>query len=240
MPGEFSAVVTGARSGIGRAIATAIARTGGSVCLVGRDQARLDSAAEDARTTARSVLIHAADLSDDSNIYALSQRLEQEFAGLDAVVHCAGAYAAGSLEKTSVQQLDIMYRMNVRLPYALTQALLPLLKIRHGQIVFINSSQGLHAGANAGLFAASQHALKAMADSLRAEINDQGIRVLSVYPGRTATPRMKAIYEKEGKPYHPDLLLQPEDVAEIVLDTLRLPRTAEITNLEIRPLIKSY
>jgi short-subunit dehydrogenase len=237
---ELNAVIIGASSGIGRAIAIAIAGLGSSVCLVGRDSARLESVAQAARATACSVLVHAADLTIDSNINCLSQRLTQEFAAVDALVHCAGAYTTGSIEKTPVQQLDVLYRTNVRLPYALTQALLPLLKIRQGQIVFINSSQGLQARANTGLFASTQHALKAMADSLRQEINAEGIRVLSVYPGRTATPRMKALYENEGRLYRPELLLQPEDVAQVIMHALQLPRTAEITNLEVRPLVKSY
>ena len=90
----------------------------------------------------------------------------------------------------------------------MTQALLPLLKVRR-QIVFINSSQGLAARANTGPYAAAQHALKALADSLRQEVNADGIRVLSVYPGRTATARMKSsLYEIEGRKYQPELLME--------------------------------
>ena len=106
--------------------------------------------------------------------------------------------------------------------------------------MFVNSSQGLHAKGNTGLFAATQHALKAIADSLREEVNADGIRVLSIFPGRTATPRMKALYQAEGRPYQPELLLQAEDIAQIVLDALLLPRTAEITDIQVRPQIKSY
>ena len=139
-----------------------------------------------------------------------------------------------------MQQLDALYQINVRATFLLTQVLLPLLKSRQGQIVFMNSSQGLQARVNTGLYAATQHALKAIGDSLRQEINAEGVRVLTIYPGRTATPRMQAIYQREGRPYRPELLLQPEDIANFVLHALQMPRTAEITNLEIRPLLKSY
>jgi NAD(P)-dependent dehydrogenase (short-subunit alcohol dehydrogenase family) len=121
-----------------------------------------------------------------------------------------------------------------------SQALLPLLKGRQGQIVFINSSQGLQARANTGAYALTKHALKALVDSSRQEINADGIRILSIYPGLTATPAIKLLCEIQGQSYRPDLLLQPEDVAQVVLNTLQLPRTAEVTNIEIRPLIKSY
>jgi NADP-dependent 3-hydroxy acid dehydrogenase YdfG len=67
-----------------------------------------------------------------------------------------------------------------------------------------------------------------------------GIRVLSVYPGRTATPRIAELFEKEARTYQPDLLMQPEDIAEMVTHSLRLPRTAEVTDIRIRPMQKSY
>jgi NADP-dependent 3-hydroxy acid dehydrogenase YdfG len=200
----------------------------------------LEAVAKIARATARTVLIHGADLNVDGAIEGLVQRLEREFTVLDILVHCAGTFSTGTIEKTPVQQLDTLYRTNLRQPFALTQALLPLLKSRQGQIVFINSSQGLQARGNTGLFAATQHALKALTDSLRQEVNADGIRVLSIFPGRTATPRMKELYEIEGWPYRPELLLQAEDIAQVVLNALLLPRTAEVTNVEIRPLIKSY
>src|SRR5262245_5677983 len=240
MTSKLKAVITGASSGIGRAIATAFAATGGSVCLVGRDLGRLQTVAKVASSTAREVLIHGADLNVDGAIEDLAQRLEREFSAVDVLIHCAGAFSTGTIGKTPVQQLDILYRTNLRLPFALTQALLPLLKSRQGQIVFINSSQGLQARGNTGPFAATQHALKAMTDSLRQEVNADGIRVLSIYPGRTATPRTKTLYEIEERAYQPQLLLQPEDIAQVALNALLMPRTAEVTNVEIRPLIKSY
>lgn len=237
---ELSAVITGASSGIGKAIAIAVAATTGSVCLVGRDMERLGATAEAARRTARAVLIFQADLNSDDEMYALTRYVEDAFDSFNTLIHCAGAHVAGRIEEISASQLDALYRINVRTPYALTRALLPALKSRQGQIIFVNSSQGLHAGANVGAYASTKHALKAIADSLRQEINAYGVRVLSIYPGRTATPTMKSFYEKNGLPYRPELLVQPDDIAHVVVDTLRLPRTAEVTNVEIRPTVKSY
>ena len=187
---EPNAVITGASSVIGGAIATAIASTGAAVCLVGRNAERLEAIAGKICATARSVLIIKSDLTEESAVEDLTHRLGQGFKPLDVLVHCAGAFTTGKIETTPVNQLDALYRANVRLPFVLTQALLPLLKLGPGQIVFINSSQGLSARATTGPYAATQHALKALADSLRQEVNADGVRVLSVYPGRTATARM--------------------------------------------------
>ncbi|MBO0733787.1 MAG: SDR family NAD(P)-dependent oxidoreductase [Methylocapsa sp.] len=240
MSRELNAIITGASSGIGKAIALAIASVGGSLCLIGRDKKRLEQVAQASRAAARRTLVFPADLSADHAVEDLARYVKQNFNSADTLVHCAGAHTVGSFEKISVDVLDRLYRLNLRMPYALTQALLPLLKSQKGQIVFVNSSQGLQARAKASAFASTQHALKAVADGLRQEINAEGIRVLSVFPGRTATPRTKALFENEGQAYRPELLLQPEDVAQIILNALQLPRTAEVTNIEVRPLAKSY
>jgi len=136
--------------------------------------------------------------------------------------------------------LDLQYSTNVRAPYLLTQRLLPLLITSRGQIVFINSSVGLAANRpNIGQYAATKHALKALAESLREEVNPKGVRVLSAYLGRTATPMQEALFRAEGNTYHPETLLQPEDVASMIVHALMLPSTAEVTDINIRPMRKS-
>ena len=207
---EQNAVISGASSDIGGAIATAIASTGASVCLVGRNAARLKAIANKLSATARTVMVYDADLTVDSAVKKLVRRLRHKFEAIDVLVHCAGAFTKGKIELTRVQELDDLFRTNVRLPFILTQSLLPLLRLRPGQIVFINSSQGLEARATTSLFASTQHALKAFADSLRQEVNAEGIRVLSVYPGRTATARMKALYKAEGRKYQPSCCFKPK------------------------------
>jgi NADP-dependent 3-hydroxy acid dehydrogenase YdfG len=234
------ALVTGASSGIGQAIALALAAQSATLCLVGRRVERLKAVAESLPATARRVECYRADLTQDYDIRALTARLERDFSALDLLIHSAGVYALGKIDAAPVEDFDSQYRTNVRAPYMITQALLPMLRARRGQIVFINSTAGARAPANVGQYAATKHALKAIADSLREEVNADGIRVLSVMLGRTATPMQEAIYEIEGKTYRPELLLQPEDVAAVVINALSLPRSAEVTEISMRPLIKSY
>ncbi len=227
-------LVTGAGSGIGRAIALRLAEAGANIEAVGRRRDALEETARRARMGR--IAVHAADLTVDATIAELAQKFGAH--GLDILVHSAGAYSRGPLEDATVEDLDLLYRTNVRAPYQLTQALLPALRATFGQIVFINSTVGLSARANVGQFAATQHALKAVADSLREEVNAAGVRVLSVYPGRTATERQARIYALEGRAYTPETLMQPEDVAATVVAALTLPRTAELTDLHVRPMRK--
>src|SRR4029078_9593314 len=102
-----------------------------------------------------------------------------------------------------------------RVTQILSQKLLPLLKQPRGQVVFINSTVALTARANVGYYSATQHAFKALADCLREEINNEGIRGFSVLLGRTATTLVETMHAIEGRPYCPELLMQPEDVARI-------------------------
>lgn len=233
------AVVTGASSGIGRSMATELARAGANVCAVGRNPAALAETVEAVQQFSQGTAFET-DLTSQKDLEPLIQRLEQ--AGkLDILIHCAGIMLPNQMECSRIEDLDSQYAVNVRAPYLLTQRLLPLLIAAHGQIVFINSSAGLAARrADLGQYSATKHALKAIADSLREELNPKGVRVLSVYLGRTATPMQKARFHQEGKPYRPELLMQAEDVATMVIHALCLPRTAEATDISMRPMCKSY
>jgi NADP-dependent 3-hydroxy acid dehydrogenase YdfG len=235
-----TAVVTGASSGIGKAIALSVASQGAEVCLVARRREVLEDVAKQIHALGSRGYACPADLTNDDDIRGLGERFQKDFGRVNILVLCGGAIFHGPLEKASLADFDLMYRSNVRGHYLMIQTMLPLLRKSKGQIVFINSSAGLRSAAATGQFSATQHAFRSIADSLRDEVNTDGIRVLSVYPGRTATPRIAKLFEKEGRAYQPDLLMQPEDVAEMVTHSLRLPRTAEVTDISIRPTQKSY
>jgi len=228
--------VTGASSGVGRAIALALAREGANLCVVGRNPEALAETATAAKQFS-SVVSFQLDLTDEGSIRSLSQHFDQ--AGrLDILVHSAGIFHQDLMAQACVDDLDRQYAINVRVPYMLSQRLLPLLTASRGQIVFINSSVGLSVKRpEVGQYAATKHALKAVADSLREEVNPKGIRVLSLYLGRTATPTQGAIFQREGRDYRPETLLQPIDIASVVINALSLPPTAEVTDISIRPMV---
>ena len=221
-------------------MALALAGEGAEVCLAARRREVLEAVAGEVRAAGGTAHVCPADLTEDGQLRKLAERVEAEFGGLDILVLCGGAMIHGTVEKASPADFDLQYRTNLRGHYGLIQATLPLVRKRQGQIVFINSSAGLRSPAGAGQYAAMQHALRSIADSLRDEVNADGIRVLSIYPGRTATPRMEKLFETEGRAYRPELLLQPEDIAAMAVAALTLPRTAEVTDISMRPMVKSY
>jgi short-subunit dehydrogenase len=230
-----TALVTGGSSGIGLAIAASLARVGVRLALVGRDAGRLRAAAASLPGDTPPFVL-PADLENVDSITAVSLAIGDRWGVLDVLVHSAGAVALGPVRSMPVAELDRQYRVNLRAPFVLTQALLPLLEASRGQIVFVNSSAGLDARAGVSAYAASKHALKALADSVRHEVHAAGVRVLSVYPGRTATPMQQAVRRMEGKAFLAESCLQPEDVAATILAALTLPATAEVKDISMRPL----
>jgi NADP-dependent 3-hydroxy acid dehydrogenase YdfG len=230
-----TALITGATSAIGKAIAAALAGRSATLGLIGRNPPALRLLRENFGGRA---FCYQADLAVDDDIQNLTRQIQNDFDRVDIVVHTAGVISTGRVENASVEDFDVQYRVNVRAPYLFTKTLLPLLKSSQGQVVFINSSLWLNARSGVAQYAACKYALKAIADSLRDELNDDGIRVLSVFPGRTAGPMQEALYASNGTPYEPQRLLQPDDIATAVIAALAMARTAEVTDINIRPLQK--
>lgn len=232
------AVVTGASRGIGEAVALALAASGARLCLVGRDEDALLRVAQAAQH-AGPHRCYRGDLADNADVERLAAALQRDHDAVDVLVHAAGILHRAPFEEALAAQFDVQYRINVRAPFVLTQRLLPQLKAAQGQVVFVNSSVGLSARANVGQYAATKHALKAVADGLREEVNAHGVRVLSLFGGRTATRMQAELHAMEGKAYEPEALIQPEDVAALALQVLSLPRSVEVTDISLRPMRKS-
>jgi len=233
---NLTAVVTGASSGIGRATAALLARSKARVALVARRQSMLEELAIECGSLAS---VYPCDMTDDAQLEKLVSRLQTDFDRIDILVHSSGIIKLGETETSPVADLDAQYAANVRGPYLLTQLLLPLLCAASGQIVFVNSSIARAANtAGRGTYAASHQAIHAIANALRDEVNEAGVRVTTIFPGTTATQRQVDLHQISGKRYDPDRMLQPEDVAEAVLFALTIGRTAEITDLHLRPMRK--
>jgi NAD(P)-dependent dehydrogenase (short-subunit alcohol dehydrogenase family) len=231
------ALVSGASSGIGRAIALALAAGGATVLAVGRDAQRLAEVVVEAQASHARIEAVPCDLTDDRAIHAFSADLASTTGALDVLVHAAGTIDFGTVAEAPIDQLDRLVSVNLRAPYVLTQAVLPLLRHSRGHIIFINSSAGLRPSGGLAAYGATKHALRGLADALRDEVNPLGIRVTSVYPGRTRTPLQASVYRWEGRDEPLTGLLEPSDIASMVVALVSLPQSAEVTDLHLRPAI---
>jgi short-subunit dehydrogenase len=234
IPASAHILITGASSGIGRAIAMTLAAPGRTLHLLGRDPQRLDQSARAVQERGAQTHIHSIDLSHPQDSDTRLRALGGQLRSLDVLVHSAGGVSLGPLATAPVDDLDWMLRLNVRAPYVLTQAMLPALTRAQGQVVFINSGAGLRAKAEWGQYAATKFALKALADSLREEVSSDGIRVMSAFPGRTASPMQARVRQLEGKTYRAEDYMQPEDLAQMVQRALQVDRRASVHEINIR------
>ncbi|MBC3982765.1 SDR family oxidoreductase [Streptomyces buecherae] len=223
-------LITGAGSGIGTVVAERLCARGDELWLLARDAGRAKQLAE--RYPGAKTLV--GDLAEPERLsWAFSHQQVPE--RLDSLLHIAGVVELGDVGDLTPKAWNQQLAANLVSPAELTRLLLPQLRLAKGHVVFVNSGAGLRANAQWSAYAASKHGLKALADALRWEESGNGIRVTTVYPGRTATPMQVKVHQQEGKEYDPERWMTPESVATTLLTALDLPRDAEITDLSVRP-----
>lgn len=219
-------LLTGAGSGIGAVLTRRLLERGDEVLVVARSAERAEELAADLPGAS----VQVADLASPESVEALSLP-----GSLDSVVHAAGVVDLGAVADLSVEAWATQLRVNLVAPAALTRAALPALRAARGTVVFVNSGAGLVAHPQWAAYAASKHGLRALADSVRGEEAEHGVRVTTVYPGRTATPMQEKVHAQEGKDYDPGAWIRPETVADAILSVLDLPEDATLTDVTIRP-----
>ncbi|QKW09340.1 SDR family oxidoreductase [Streptomyces sp. NA04227] len=223
-------VITGAGSGIGAAVARRLQARGDELVLLARDAGRAKELAatyEGARTL-------VGDLADPDKLsWAFSHQALPD--RVDSLLHIAGVVDLGPVGELTPKTWRHQLNVNLIAPAELTRHFLPQLRVTQGQVVFVNSGAGLNAHPNWSAYGASKHGLKALADALRGEERPHGVRVTTVYPGRTASPMQAKVHQQEGKEYDPDRWIDPESVATTILMALDLPRDAEVNDLTVRP-----
>lgn len=230
MVGMSTHVITGAGSGIGAAVTRRLLERGDEAVLIARDAGRAKELAE-LHPGARTLV---GDLSNPDRLsWAFAQQAMPE--RVDSLLHIAGVVELGNVGELTPKAWHLQLNANLVAPAELTRLFLPQLRVAQGHVLFVNSGAGLAAHAEWSAYAASKHGLKALADSLRQEEHAGGVRVTSVYPGRTAGPMQAKVHQQEGKEYDPSRWIDPESVATTILMAIDLPRDAEVNDLTVRP-----
>jgi NADP-dependent 3-hydroxy acid dehydrogenase YdfG len=222
MPERPNALVTGASRGVGAAIARALAPTH-DLLLGGRDTEALAGTVS-GLPGARPWPVE------------LTAVTEADVAGvdrLDVLVHSAGVVTLGRVGETPAEVWRRTMEVNVIAVAELTRLLLPALRAARGHVVLINSGAGQRTNPGWVSYAASKHALRALADGLRLE--EPELQVTTVYPGRIATDMQRGVRDREGGPYQPEKYLDPDSVARLVLTALTASPDAHITEITVRP-----
>lgn len=231
------ALVTGAGSGVGRAVALALASRGWSVALVGRREAPLQETIALAGTGRGTLRAFPCDIADEAAVQRMAQQVQGELGEVEALVNAAGTNAPRRLltelsNDTYRQILDV----NLNGAFYCVQAVLPGMRQRQrGTIVNIVSDAGLRASPKAGpAYVASKFGLAGLSQSINAEERQNGVRCCAIFPGDIDTP----LLEKRPAPPATEArqkMLQPDDIAACVLLAIELPPRAIVEELVVRP-----
>ncbi|PMC70657.1 SDR family oxidoreductase [Corynebacterium aurimucosum] len=216
-----TAVVTGATGGMGAEIIKDLARDH-RVYALGRRAGELPEA-----ENIVPVEIDLLSLLDGSPLPTELASLER----VDVLVHAAARADKRSVESARPEDWRAQMDLNVHVPAELTRLLLPALRAAEGLVVFINSGAGIHSYGDNVIYAATKHALYALADGLR--LGELGIRVSTVAPGPTDTPMLQGLQD-----YNPEHVIAPVEVAKAIRATVDAGPTTQLTEIRVRPRIE--
>lgn len=196
---ECVAVLTGAGSGIGRALANALAQSGCHLALADVNAAALAETAAQVRALGVRVSEHALDVADRSAVAALPDAVIAAHGQVDLLINNAGVALGGTFEQVSVENFDWLMRINFDAVVTMCRAFLPLLRQRpEARIVNLSSLFGLITPAGQTAYCASKFAVRGFSNALRLELNDSNVGVTVVHPGGVATAIATSARPAEG------------------------------------------
>ena len=232
-----TAVVTGAGSGVGQAIALALAKQDWKVALVGRREETLRETTGRAGKHSKNLLVCPCDIADVEAAAAMAKLVLEKFGAVDVLVNAAGTNVPRrGLEVLSLDDYHAMIDTNLHGSYYCVQAFLPPMRARrNGTIINIVSDAGKQASPKAGpAYVMSKFGLAGLTQSINAEERIHGIRACAIFPGDIDTP----LLEKRPVPPNAEArakMLGPEDVAACALLAISLPSRAVVEEILIRP-----
>ena len=236
------AIVTGAGSGIGEAVARCFAEEGAAVVTVGRTPAKLERAKAAAGPVGGRLHPYALDVSDREAAEAMVAFAAGVLPQIDILVNNAGTNVpARALDELSPEDFERMVAVNLNGPFYLMRAVLPLMRERRdGVLITISSTAGVRTAAIAGAgYSASKHGVRSLGLAAHLEEGGRGIRSCVICPGEVNTPIL------DNRPVVPDAarraaMLQPEDLAQAALLAATLHPRACIPEMVITPTIQKY
>jgi 3-oxoacyl-[acyl-carrier protein] reductase len=215
-----TALVTGAGKGIGRAVALALAAEGTNVILLARTTTDLEAVAAESEAFGVQALIVTADIADINSVNEAVAKALAQFKTIDILINNAGVGKFGKFLDLTPTEFEDIIKINLFGTYYATRAVLPrMIEAQGGDIINISSTAGLRGAAATSAYSASKFAVMGLTESLMQEVRKHNIRVTALTPSTVATDMAKDLNLTDG---NPDKVMQPEDVAELIIAQLKL------------------
>ena len=225
------AIITGASRGIGRIIALTLARNGARVSLAARTEAQLEAVQAEIKALGGQASSFPTDVSREADVMALMRNTVELFGRLDILVNNAAIGVFGPLAETSTEQWDQIMAINARGPFLTCREAIPYLKQQERSfIINISSVVGVKGYPDQAAYSASKHALMGMTKALAKEVQKDGIRVHAISPGGVDTQLIR----QARSDLDTSVLMQPEEIADIVLFLLTREGNAVIDEIHVR------
>jgi len=227
------AVITGASSGIGKAVAEKFLQNHFSIAICSRRSELLKSLNEElsAKYPEAKIIATTADLATREGVANFAAEVLDGFPRIGVLVNNAGVFQPGNIGDEPDNLLEELLAANLYSAYHLTRALLPAMKQQEkGHIFNMCSIASLKAYPNGGSYGITKYALKGFSDNLREELMPFNIKVSSICPGATYTPSW------EGSGVDPDRIMSANDVADVIWGAYRLSGSANMDTVVLRPL----
>ncbi|HHA6166647.1 TPA: SDR family oxidoreductase [Staphylococcus aureus] len=222
------AVVTGAGSGIGEAIATLLHEEGAKVVLAGRNKEKLQNVAN--QLSQDSVKVVPTDVTNKEEVDELIKIAQQTFGGLDIVINSAGQMLSSKITDYQVGEWDSMIDVNIKGTLYTVQAALPtMLEQSSGHLINIASISGFEVTKSSTIYSATKAAVHTITQGLEKELAKTGVKVTSISPGMVDTAITAAYNPSDRKK------LDPQDIAEAVLYALTQPSHVNVNEITVRP-----
>ncbi|UXV47427.1 SDR family oxidoreductase [Staphylococcus aureus] len=222
------AVVTGAGSGIGEAIATLLHEEGVKVILAGRNKDKLQNVAN--QLAQDSVKVVPTDVTKKEEVDELIKMAQQTFGGLDIVINSAGQMLSSKITDYQVDEWDSMIDVNIKGTLYTAQAALPtMLEQSSGHLINIASISGFEVMKSSTIYSATKAAVHTITQGLEKELAKTGVKVTSISPGMVDTAITAAYNPTDRKK------LEPQDIAEAVLYALTQPKHVNVNEITVRP-----
>tara|TARA_Y100001970_G_C14202589_1_gene842006 strand:+ start:927 stop:1634 length:708 start_codon:yes stop_codon:yes gene_type:complete len=224
------AIITGASTGIGKHISIELSKNDYTVILISRNINKLNNVKDIIDNLGKKCIIIESDISKESSIECVFKELSS-FNNIDILINNAGLGIFNKIDNTSYQDWDIQMNTNLKASFMMTKNIVPLMKKKNsGKIVFINSVAGLKGYPYSSAYVASKYGLRGFASSIREELREYNIKVISIHPGAIDTPfwnEIKGDFPREK-------MLSPIDVSKSIVGAVLSPGNVVQEELIIR------